>query len=90
MDAPGCTIAAIIARYCEQLGKMGIRVERAILFGAHARGQARDGSDIDVLIVSSDFEALNARERLERLGVAAARLRQPIKRMLAPLRTHPR
>jgi hypothetical protein len=51
---------------------MGIRVDRAILFGSHARGEAKDGSDIDVLIVSSDFEALNTRERMEQLGTAAA------------------
>ena len=38
----------------------------------------REGSDIDVLIVSSDFSVLNARERLEYLGTAAARLWQPI------------
>jgi len=57
---------------------MGIRAEEAILFGSRAQGQAREGSDIDVLIVSSDFEGLNTRERLELLGVAAARLWQPI------------
>ena len=61
MATPGPEIADIIARYCAQLEAMGIRVERAILFGSHARGEAKDGSDIsdiDVLIVSSDFEAL--------------------------------
>jgi hypothetical protein len=68
----------MIARYCAQLSAMGIRVDRAILFGSHARGEARDGSDIDVLIVSSDFEIMNSRERLEQLGTAAARLWQPI------------
>jgi predicted nucleotidyltransferase len=60
------------------LEALGIRVERAILFGSHVRSEAKDGSDIDVLIVSSDFETLTTRERLERLGTAAARLWQPI------------
>ena len=78
MAAPGSEITGIIARYCAQLGAMGIRVERAILFGSHARGEATEESDIDVLIVSADFETLNTRERLERLGMAAARLWQPI------------
>ena len=68
----------IIARYCAQLSAMGIHVDRAILFGSHARGEPQDGSDIDVLIVSSDFETLNTRERMEQLGTAAARLWQPI------------
>ena len=34
-----------------------------------------------MLIVSSDFETLNTRERLEQLGTAAARLWQPIEAM---------
>ena len=78
MVAPRSEIADLIARYCVQLGKMGIRVERALLFGSYARGVEREGSDIDVLIVSPDFSALNMRERLEYLGTAAARLWQPI------------
>ena len=78
MAAPRSEIADLIARYCTQLGEMGIRVERALLFGSYARGADREGSDIDVLIVSSDFSVLNARERLEYLGTAAARLWQPI------------
>jgi len=78
MVAPRSEIADVIARYCAQLSEMGIRVERALLFGSYARGADREGSDIDVLIVSSDFSALNTRERLEYLGTAAARLWQPI------------
>ena len=78
MGTPRPEMTAMIARYCAQLETMGIRVERAILFSSHARGEAKDGSDIDLLIVSSDFESLNTRERLEQLGTAAARLWQPI------------
>jgi uncharacterized protein len=78
MAAPRSEIADLIARYCTQLREMGIRVEQALLFGSYARGAEREGSDIDVLIVSSDFSVLNARERLEYLGTAAARLWQPI------------
>src|SRR5712691_2799290 len=68
MSTPRPEITDIIARYCTQLSALGIRVDRAILFGSHARGEAKDGSDIDVLIVSSDFETLNTRERMEQLG----------------------
>ena len=78
MGTPRPEITDIIARYCAQLSAMNIRVERAILFGSHARGEAKDGSDIDVLIVSSDFASLNTRERMEQLGTAAARLWEPI------------
>ena len=78
MDSPRPEVADIIVCYCEQLEHMGIRTEQVILFGSHARSEAKEGSDIDLLIVSSDFENLNTRERLELLGVAAARLWQPI------------
>ena len=78
MVTPRSQVAEVIARYCEQLGRMGIRVERAILFGSHAQAKATEESDIDVLIVSSDFERMNTRERLELLGLAAARVWQPI------------
>ena len=78
MGTPRPEITDIIARYCAQLSALGIRVDRAILFGSHARGEAKEGSDIDVLIVSSDFASLNTRERMEQLGTAAARLWQPI------------
>ena len=69
---------------------MGIRVEGVILFGSHARGEANEGSDIDLLIVSPDFEGLNTRARLERLGVAAARLWQPIEDRIHPQGTYER
>jgi predicted nucleotidyltransferase len=78
-------IATTIACYCALLEEMGIHVEQALLFGSHARGEAKDGSDIDVLIISADFETLNMRERLERLGTAAARLWQPIEALACTL-----
>ena len=81
MATPRPEITAIIAGFCAQLRALGIRVDQAILFGSHARGEAREGSDIDVLIVSSDFASLNTRERMEQLGTAAARLWQPIEAM---------
>src|SRR5215467_1016072 len=78
MGTPRPEMTDVITRYCAQLRTMDIRVDRAILFGSHARGEAKDGSDTDVLIVSSDFETLNTREHLEQLSTAAARLWQPI------------
>lgn len=30
--------------------------QRIILFGSHARGQARDDSDLDLLVIESDVE----------------------------------
>jgi len=78
MDSPGSKVAAIIDRYRQQLGLMGIDVVEVILFGSHAWGAPHADSDIDLLIVSPDFEPMTTRERLELLGMAAARIWEPI------------
>jgi predicted nucleotidyltransferase len=38
----------------------------------------KDESDIDLVIVSPDFKDKNIRERLELLGVASARIMEPV------------
>lgn len=48
------------------------------LFGSWARGAARAGSDIDLLVVSRDFHGKSLRRRLELLGMAAARALVPV------------
>lgn len=57
---------------------MGIRCEKVYLYGSYARGAAREGSDIDLIVVSHDWASLAHRERLELLGIAAARVLEPI------------
>jgi hypothetical protein len=57
---------------------MGIRVEKVLLYGSQARRTARDDSDIDLIVVSQDWEPFSPRERLEILGVASARILEPI------------
>ena len=71
-------LEGVIARYRDELGKLGVRVERVYLFGSHKDGTQREGSDIDLVVVSSDFARLGDLERLETLGVAAARILEPI------------
>lgn len=72
------SVAHIIERFKEQLIMMGIRPERFILFGSHAHGKGAAWSDIDLIVISKDFAAKDMRERLELLGVAAARILEPI------------
>ena len=45
-----------IKRYCLLLNDAGIRVERAFLYGSWARNNGFDDSDIDVMIISPDFD----------------------------------
>ncbi|RPI33870.1 MAG: nucleotidyltransferase domain-containing protein [Nitrospiraceae bacterium] len=71
-------LAEIIERYRNELEKMGIRCERVLVFGSQATGTAHEGSDIDLFVISSDWAPFTERERLEKLGIAAARILEPI------------
>lgn len=71
-------IKEIIEEYKQALHVLGINVERVILYGSYAKGNQREDSDIDLAVVSADFQTMNLRKRLEVLGIAAARIMQPI------------
>ncbi len=71
-------IKTIIERYKEELKKLGITPSRVILYGSYAKGNPREDSDIDLIVISDDFKPLNLRERLEVLGLAAGRVFEPI------------
>lgn len=49
----------IIKKYLKALSDNGIKVDKAILFGSYAKGEARANSDIDLLLVSSMFNEEN-------------------------------
>jgi hypothetical protein len=68
----------IVKRYRAQLEKMGVRPARVLLYGSQAAGTAREGSDIDLIVISGDWEKYNHRQRLELLGIAAARILEPV------------
>jgi predicted nucleotidyltransferase len=68
----------IITRYCAELAIMGIQVEKVLLYGSQARRTAHDDSDIDLIVISRDWKPYSVRERLEILGVASARILEPV------------
>lgn len=68
----------IVKRYRVELEKMGIRPTRILLYGSQATGIAREGSDIDLIVISSDWKKYSQRQRLELLGIAAARILEPV------------
>lgn len=41
-------------------------------------GNSNEWSDIDLLVISKDFEGMEMLQRLERLGIAAARIWEPV------------
>lgn len=62
--------APILRRLKEELVRLyGPRLERVILFGSRARGEARPDSDWDVAVVLKGYDGARAeRERLVDLG----------------------
>ncbi|GFN22710.1 nucleotidyltransferase domain-containing protein [Thermanaeromonas sp. C210] len=71
-------IRAIVEQFAEALKTQGIQIDKIILFGSRARGDAREDSDIDLLVVSPDFARMPLYRRYEVLGRALARVMQPI------------
>ena len=56
----------IIKAYKKNLEENGIKVEKMILFGSHAKGTAKPWSDLDLCVVSKQF-GKNYHEELVRL-----------------------
>lgn len=52
-----------INRFIEEANKK-IEVKKVILFGSYASGRVSEWSDIDIAVISDDFEGMDYRERL--------------------------
>ena len=76
------TIVEVITYLGRALRRRGLHIEKLILFGSHARGQAHDESDIDIAVVSSDFEGKDIFERVELTAEAEA---ETIKKFIVPI-----
>lgn len=68
----------ILSRFKKALESEGIRVNDMILFGSYATGTFREGSDIDVVVVSEDFEGKGYWERIDIISNAIYRVFEPI------------
>jgi predicted nucleotidyltransferase len=60
------------------LESKGTRIHKLILYGSFAQGKAREGSDIDVLVISNDFFGKNYWERIDILSDAIYEVFEPI------------
>ena len=52
---------------------------KLILFGSHAKGNPKERSDIDLIVISDVFEGKGEWERIQILSRAIARIWQPSK-----------
>ena len=61
-------VEAVIQDYIKKIAKV-IALDRVILFGSRARGEALNTSDVDLAVISADFEKMGWIQRLELLSL---------------------
>lgn len=71
-------VLEIIDRFKSALTSSGIKVDRIILYGSYFDGVPHEGSDIDLVVISRDFENKGFWERIEILTEAICEVFEPI------------
>ncbi len=72
------TVLKTLARLKKALEAKGIKVNKLVLFGSYANGTYKEGSDIDVVVISSDFSGKGYWERVDILSDAIYEVFEPI------------
>lgn len=49
-------VIKLLQLYIQMLNESGLQIDKAFLYGSFARNEARDDSDIDVMLVSGNFD----------------------------------
>jgi len=75
-------IETIIEYLKNLLKNRGIKIDKIILFGSYARGNYKEDSDIDIVIISKDFSGKGIFEKAKMLGDTEWRL---IDKFLVPV-----
>jgi predicted nucleotidyltransferase len=69
---------AIVDRFRLALEQRGVRASKIVLFGSFARGNWREDSDIDIAIISPDFEGKDLWQRVKILADEVYELWEPV------------
>jgi len=72
------TVLEIISSFRKAIESEGIKINKLILFGSYATGRYREDSDIDVVVISQDFNDKGYWERIDILSSAIYQVFQPI------------
>ena len=60
-----------IMRFRKAIESRGINISKLILYGSYARGDYREGSDIDLILISEDFRKHDYWSRIDILSEAS-------------------
>jgi stress-induced morphogen len=71
-------VLEILRKFRKALEERKVHVERMILFGSWAKGTQQEGSDIDVVVVSRDFQGKDQWNRIKMIGGAVYKVFAPI------------
>ena len=52
----------IIKKYLEEANKLGLQISDAIIFGSYARDEADQDSDLDILLICSEYNESSSEE----------------------------
>lgn len=68
----------ILTRFRDALESEHVKVDKIVLYGSYTIGANREGSDIDVVVISKDFAGKDYWERTEILSRAIYEVFEPI------------
>jgi len=75
-------VRKVIELLQEVFERKGFFVEKIVVFGSQIKGTTHDNSDIDIVVISKDFEGKDIFERAEITGRAN---REVMRKILVPL-----
>ncbi len=67
------SVIRLVQNYLKYVAEQGIPVKYGVLFGSYAKGKANELSDIDVLVVSPQFDEQRTHIDYENLFIYAGR-----------------
>ncbi len=72
------TVLTVISDFKKALESAGIKPQKILLYGSYATGNYRPDSDIDLVVISEDFEGKSYWQRIDLLSGAIYKVFQPI------------
>jgi predicted nucleotidyltransferase len=71
-------VIKILARFNKEIEARGIKPLKVILYGSYATDSNREGSDIDIVVISDDFKGKSYWERIDILSDVIYEIFAPI------------